>query len=101
MLKESSSTSPTATRSTLLLHVLNFNSENMSKDSIFFPGIVILIEKLCFCIMITIKSLQIVLHIYNTTDYLRNSPGLRWDVKVIFQYKFSWKHTGGKKIPAY
>lgn len=51
--------------------------------------------------MITIKSLQIVLQIYNTTDYLRNPPGLRWEVKVIFQSKFSWKHTGEKKIPAY
>lgn len=43
MLRESSSTLPTASRSTLLLHVLKFNSENMGKDSIFFPGIVILI----------------------------------------------------------
>lgn len=43
MLKESSSTLPTASRSTLLLHVLKFNSENMGKDSIFLPGIVILI----------------------------------------------------------
>lgn len=44
--------------------------------------------------MITIKILWIVLQIYNTKAYFRNPSGLRWDVKVIFQYKFLWKDVG-------
>lgn len=47
--------------------------------------------------MITIKSLQIVLQIYNITNYLRNPLGSRWEVKAIFQYKSSWKHTEERK----
>lgn len=38
MLEESSSTLPAASRSILLLHVLNFNLENTEKNSISFPG---------------------------------------------------------------
>jgi len=77
MLEELSSTLPTASRSVLLLHVLNCNSGSTEEDSIFFPGAVILIEKLCSHVVITTKGLQIVLQIYNITDYLRNPLGLR------------------------
>lgn len=42
-LKNPSSGLLTACRPVLVFHVLNFNSEYTEKDSIFFPGIILLI----------------------------------------------------------